>query len=347
MLNAPLPFQPLELDFQTLNLDNLARVHDTLPRPQRLDANLNFTRTPPLTNLLLFAFLPQNMSGDRTIAPEINIGNNSHIIPTSGDLLVNDTNDLAHFLSLHPFGSWPPKAPPRLNLQVISSSMTFFVTLTGCDLISSITFLAMVVFLTAKGCKSTPKAMPNAWFSSGIFAALLHILFLHALYPFPEMFLTRRFWKILDLPLTYLCPTNKAQHQQELDEYGPYDSILVDGERRQIPFTLGDLSDPSCPGYEHCCGVVGTMLKGANTAVKLHNCNLDNSLPTEVHASVTDFLTSSDNKVLHDEVAKESEAPPCNLIWTGLGNDCHGANGQDPYLYTFIRGFHIKMLSSG
>ena len=40
MLNAPLPFQPLELDFQTLeldfqtlNVDNLALVHDTLPRP--------------------------------------------------------------------------------------------------------------------------------------------------------------------------------------------------------------------------------------------------------------------------------------------------------------------------
>jgi len=45
MLNAPLPFQPLELHFQTLNLDNLARVHDTLPRPQRLDDNLNVTRT--------------------------------------------------------------------------------------------------------------------------------------------------------------------------------------------------------------------------------------------------------------------------------------------------------------
>ena len=87
------------------------------------------------------------------------------------------------------------------------------------------------------------------------------------------------------------------------------------------------------------------MLKGANTAVKLHNCNLDNSLPTEVLASVTDFLTSSDNKVLQDEVAKELEAPPCNLIWTGLGNDCHGANVQDPYLFTFIRGFHIKMAS--
>ena len=44
MLNAPLTFQPLEpdfrtikLDFQTLNLDNLARVHDTTPHPQRFD----------------------------------------------------------------------------------------------------------------------------------------------------------------------------------------------------------------------------------------------------------------------------------------------------------------------
>jgi len=83
--------------------------------------------------------------------------------------------------------------------------------------------------------------------------------------------------------------------------------VLVDGEQRQIPFTLGDLSDPTCPGYEHCCGVVATMFKGANTAVKLHNCNLENSLPMTVHASVIDFLTSSDN-VLHDKVAKELEA---------------------------------------
>ena len=68
-----------------------------------------------------------------------------------------------------------------------------------------------------------------------------------------------------------------------------------------------------------------------------------NSLPTIVHTSVVHFLTSSDNKVLHDEVVKELEAPPCNLIWTGLGNHCHGANVQDPYLYTFIRSFHFKM----
>jgi len=125
MLNALLPFQPLELDFQTLNFDNLARVHDTLLHPQLLDDNLNFSRSPPLTNLLLFAFLPQNMPGNRTIAPEINISNSWHIIPTSGDLLANDTNDLAHFLSLHPIGSWPPKAPPKLNLQVTSSTCTF------------------------------------------------------------------------------------------------------------------------------------------------------------------------------------------------------------------------------
>jgi len=43
MLNAPLTFQPHELDFQTLelhfqtlNLDNLTRVRDTLPRPNVL-----------------------------------------------------------------------------------------------------------------------------------------------------------------------------------------------------------------------------------------------------------------------------------------------------------------------
>ena len=53
------------------------------------------------------------MPGVRTIAPEINIANNWHIIPTSGDLLANDTKDLTHFLFLHCFGSWPPKASSR------------------------------------------------------------------------------------------------------------------------------------------------------------------------------------------------------------------------------------------
>jgi len=120
---------------------------------------------------------------------------------------------------------------------------------------------------------------------------LVHNLFLHDLYPLLENFSTRCLWTTLNLALTYLYSTNQAQHQKELAEYGPYDSILVDGEQRQIPFTLGDVSDPSCPGYEHCCGVVSSMLKGANTAVKLHNCNIEKSLPTEVHASVTDFLT--------------------------------------------------------
>jgi len=159
MLNAPLSFQPLELDFQTLNLDNLARIHDTLPRSQPLDDNLDFTRTPSLPRPILSALLPQTMPGDKTIEPEINITNNWHIIPTSGDLLANDTNNLAHLLSLHPFGSWPPKAPPRPNLQVTSLLMTFFVTLTGCEFISSITFLVTVVLLTSKGCDSTSNAM--------------------------------------------------------------------------------------------------------------------------------------------------------------------------------------------
>ena len=233
MLNAPLhfqqlelDFQTLELDFQTLNLDNLAHVHDTLPRAQRLDDNLNFNRSPPPTNLLLFAFLSQNMPADRTIAPEINIFNNWHIIPTSGDLLANDTNDLAHFLSLHPFGSWPPKAPPRLNLQVTSSPMTFLVPFTACDLILSINFLVMVVFFTSKGCELTLKAMLNDWFSSGIFAALLHILFLHDLYPLPEMFWTRLFWTILEVRIRKVLPHGMTHLSSELRTHRWYPAYV-------------------------------------------------------------------------------------------------------------------------
>jgi len=113
--------------------------------------------------------------------------------------------------------------------------------------------------------------MPRTWVSPEIFTTLVYILlFLHDLHPFSEMFSTRCLWKTLDLALIYTYSTHQAQHQKELAEYRPYNSILVDGEQRQISFTLCDLSDPSCPGYEHCYGVLGTMLKGANTVVKLH-----------------------------------------------------------------------------
>ena len=232
MLNAPLSFQPLELDFQTPNLDNPARIHVTLPLPQPLDDNINSIRTPPLLKPILSALSPQTMTGDKTIAPEINIANNWHIIPTSGDLLANDTNDLAHFLSLHPFGSWPPKAPPRSNLQVTSFLMTFLVTLTGCGLISSITFLVSVAVLNPTGCESTSNAMPRAWLLFHVFAGFVHVLFFHDLYPLLEMFSTRCLWTTLDLPLAYLSSTNQAQHQKELARHlVPVNSLDCVGEK--------------------------------------------------------------------------------------------------------------------
>jgi len=88
------------------------------------------------------------MPGDKKVEPEINVANNWHTIPTSGDLLANDTNDLAHFLSLHPFDSWLPKAPPRPNLQVTFFFMTFSVTLTGCELIflNNVPMLSSAIF---------------------------------------------------------------------------------------------------------------------------------------------------------------------------------------------------------
>jgi len=149
--------------------------------------------------------------------------------------------------------------------------------------------------LTAKWCEPTSNAMPHAWFSLDILTTLVHIFSrLHDRNFFWGMLSTRCLGKTLDIVLTPLYSTHQVQHQKKLAEYGPYNSILVDGKQRQIPFTLSDLSGPSRPGYEHCCGVVGTMLKGANMAVKLHNSNLDNSLPTTVQASVVDFLTSSE-----------------------------------------------------
>ena len=42
------------------------------------------------------------MPGDKTIEPEINIVNNWHIIPTSGDLLANDTESSSTLPSLPP-----------------------------------------------------------------------------------------------------------------------------------------------------------------------------------------------------------------------------------------------------
>jgi len=49
VLNASLPSQSPEHDFQPLELDKLARKFDNLPRPQPPDDNLNFPRTPSPT----------------------------------------------------------------------------------------------------------------------------------------------------------------------------------------------------------------------------------------------------------------------------------------------------------
>jgi len=153
VLNASLPFQSPELDFQPLELDNLARKLDNSPRPQPPDDNLNFPRTTSPTNLFLFAFIPQNMPGDKNLEPEINIASNWHTIPTSRDPLANDTNYLAHFLSLHPFDSWPPKQPPRPNLEVTSFYMTFSVTLTGCELmfLNNVPMLSIAILFDSSG----------------------------------------------------------------------------------------------------------------------------------------------------------------------------------------------------
>jgi len=150
VLNASLPFQSLKLDFQPLELDNLAHKLDNLHGSQPSDDNLNFPCTTSPSNLFLFAFLPQNfgMPGDKNVESEINIANNLRTIPTSGDLLANDTNDLAHFLSLHPFDSWQPKAPLKPILQVTLFPMTFSVTLTGCEMIfvNNVPMLSSAIF---------------------------------------------------------------------------------------------------------------------------------------------------------------------------------------------------------
>jgi len=88
------------------------------------------------------------MPGDKNVEPEINIANNLRTIQTSGDLLANDTNNLAHFLSLHPLASWPPKAPLRPNLQMTFFTLTFSVTLTGCEMIflNNVPMLSSAIF---------------------------------------------------------------------------------------------------------------------------------------------------------------------------------------------------------
>ena len=110
--------------------------------------------------------------------------------------------------------------------------MTFLVTLTGCGLISSITFLVSVAVLNPTGCESTSNAMPRAWLLFHVFAGFVHVLFFHDLYPLLEMFSTRCLWTTLDLPLAYLSSTNQAQHQKELARHlVPVNSLDCVGEK--------------------------------------------------------------------------------------------------------------------
>ena len=105
----------------------------------------------------------------------------------------------------------------------------------------------------------------------------------------------------------FLCPrthcVSQNNHQQELAEYGPYDGIFVS---TVISTRCPSPSETSVTLSARAMSMTLAMLKGANTAIKLHNSNLDNTLATDVHHFVIEFLTSADETTLYDELGSRA-----------------------------------------
>jgi len=112
------------------------------------------------------------MSRDPNPVPEIDISTNWHTVSTSGDLLANDTLDFTYFVQSHPFGSWPPKALPRLNLEVHACDLKIFPTPHGCMLTSSKALHALALEIVMSSLEATTRWLVLFCFSQSNFSSV-------------------------------------------------------------------------------------------------------------------------------------------------------------------------------
>lgn len=110
-----------------------------------------------------------------------------------------------------------------------------------------------------------------------------------------------------------------------------------------IPVTLGELNDIGCPGCEHHTGVIHISKNAIDAVAELHNNNLNNMLPEDVHVSLKHFLTDVTNFSLHNEVAVQLLYLAFNMQVQGMDMEIHGNKQVDQFVFAHICSFHEKL----
>jgi len=106
--------------------------------------------------------------------------------------------------------------------------------------------------------------------------------------------------------------------QAEMKLYGHYPILVGDNTSLLVPATLGELNSLGCPGRQYHTGLLQIATNAIDAAAKLHNDNLNTTLPEEVHASLKAYLADTTNSSLHDEVAQHLLYPAFNMLaWHG------------------------------
>ena len=72
----------------------------------------------------------------------------------------------------------------------------------------------------------------------------------------------------------------------EMLRYGHYPILVGDNASLLVPATLGDLNALCCLGRQYHTGILQIATNAIDAAAKLHNDNLNNMLPKEVHVSL-------------------------------------------------------------
>jgi len=113
--------------------------------------------------------------------------------------------------------------------------------------------------------------------------------------------------------------------QAEMKLYGHYPILIGDNASLLVSVTLGELNALGCPGRQYHTGLLQIATNTIDAAVKLHNNNLNTTLPEEVHASLKSHLADSTNSSLHDRVAQHLLYPAFNMLVSGMGAELHGS----------------------
>jgi len=80
-----------------------------------------------------------------------------------------------------------------------------------------------------------------------------------------------------------------------------------------------------------------------DAAVKVHNDNLNTTLPEEVHASLKTYLADATNSSLYDEVDQYLLYPVFNMVVPGIGVELYGRHQTDHYTHVHNYCFHVKL----